>query len=242
MRFPPWVTYLLSVKILQDQLQGGESLGSLIKIKPPKKMQEDKQGLYGNYSFENTAEIPLMSVVVKAIYLDKDNRILWSNQQALQTADPVFLPLQSKPLRFFFDTWKTLKRAGIKEKDVRSSRLEIVSARNATFLGGLKIGPPRQTKRGYHFNITNLSSFTIRNVKVLMIYTDEQKKPLLHPKTKTAITDSRLFNVVIPPGTKSRELTVKQWNDPKYLSRLGISSKIKTFLLPIIVDAVPSIQ
>lgn len=242
MRFPPWVTYFLSVRILQDQLTGGESLGSLIKIIPPAKLQENKQGMHGVYSFENTGEIPLMSVVVKKMYLDKNNRVLWSTLGTLRTADPVFMSRRPKSLHFFYDTWATLKKAGVSEKDVKRVSLAVVSARNATFLWKLKMGDTRQDKHGYHFTIANHSSFTIRNPTVLMTYVDEKNKPILHPKTRGRISDSRVVSAVIRPGEKTRELTVREWIDPGYLERLGISKGTKIFLRPIIVDAVPSLK
>jgi len=242
MRFPPWVTYFLSVRVLRDQLRGGMSLGSLVKIIPPAKLQEDKQGLHGVYSFENTGEIPLMSVAVRKMYLDKDNRVLWSTQGNLRTPDPVFMPRRPKPLHFFYDTWAILKKAGIAEKDVKRTSLAVVSARNATFLWKLKMEDILQDKQGYHFTIANRSSFTISNPTVLMTYTDEKRNPLLHPKTRGSISDSQVVNVVIRPGAKSRKVTVRQWIDPNHMERLGISRNVKVFLQPIIVDAVPSLK
>ena len=242
MRFPPWATYFLSVRILRDQLTGGESLASLIKIRPPTKLQENEQGMHGVYSFENTGEIPLMSVAVKRMYLDKDNRVLWSSQGNLRTSDPVFMSRQPKSLHFFYDTWATLKKAGVAEKDVKRTSLAVVSARNATFLWKLKLEDIRQDKQGYHFTIANRSSFTISNPTVLMTYVDEKGKLILHPKTGAGVSDSRVVSVVIQPGGKTRRVTVGQWIDPSHLERLGIPRGTKVFLRPIIVDAVPSLK
>ncbi|MDP6545668.1 MAG: tetratricopeptide repeat-containing serine protease family protein [Phycisphaerae bacterium] len=242
MRFPPWVTYFLSVRMLRDQLTGGESLGSLVKITPPTKLQEDTHGMHGAYSFENTGEIPLMSVKVRKMYLDKDNRVLWSSEGNLRARDPVFTSRRPKPLHIWYDTWAALKKAGIAEKNVKKTSLAVVSARNATFLWKLKMEDIRQDKQGYHFTIANRSSFTIRNPTVLMTYVDEKKNPIRHPKTRISISDSRVVNVVIRPGAKSRKVTVKQWIDPGYLKRLGIPGSAKVFLRPVIVDAVPSLK
>ena len=38
-------------------------------MSPPAKLQENQQGMHGVYSFENTVEIPLMSVVVRRMFL-----------------------------------------------------------------------------------------------------------------------------------------------------------------------------
>ncbi|MDP6634474.1 MAG: trypsin-like peptidase domain-containing protein [Phycisphaerae bacterium] len=242
MRFPPWATYFLSVRILRDQLSGGESLASLIKITPPAKLQEDSQGVHGVYSFENTGEIPLMSVAIRKTYLDKNNRVLWSAQGKLRTSDPVFSPRRSKSLHFWYDTWATLKKAGVAEKDVKRTSLAVVSARNATFLWKLKLQGARQDRRGYHFTIANGSSFKISNPTVLMNYVDARGKPILHPKTRQAVSDSRVINTVIQPGSKSRELTVSQWIDPNHMQRLGIARGVKAFLRPVIVDGIPSLK
>jgi len=242
MRFPPWVTYFLSVRMLRDQLTGGESLGSLVKITPPAKLQEDKQGMHGAYSFENTGEIPLMSVKVRKMYLDKNNRVLWSTESNLRARDPVFMSRRPKPLHIWYDTWAALKKTGIAEKDVKRTSLAVVSARNATFLGKLKMEDVRQDAGGYHFTIANRSSFTVSNPTVLMTYTDQNGKPIPHPKTHANISDSRVVSAVIRPGAKSRQVTVKQWIDRNHLERLGIARSIKVFLKPVIVDATPSLK
>ncbi len=242
MRFPPWATYFLSARILRDQLSGGQSLGSLIKIIPPAKLQEDTHGMHGAYSFENTGEIPLMSVTVKRMYLDKNNRVLWSVRSELRASDPVFMPRRTKSLHFWYDTWATLKKAGVSEKDVKRTSLAVVSARNATFLWKLKLEHVLQDKQGYHFAIANRSSFSISNPTVLMNYVDVKGKPILNPRTRAGISDSRVVSINIQPGAKSQRLTVKQWTDRNHLASLGIAGDTRVFLQPIIVDAVPSLR
>jgi len=75
-----------------------------------------------------------------------------------------------------------------------------------------------------------------------MIYVDKNRKPSLHPRTRKSVRDSRVVSVVIKPGGKARQLTVRQWIDPGYLERMGIPKSTKVFLQPIIVDAVPSLK
>jgi len=241
-RFPPWATYFLSVRILGDQLNGGKSLASLIKIVPPAKLQENNQCVHGVYSFENTGEIPLMSLVVRRTYLDKNNRELWSSQWDLRTPNPVFIPHRPKSLHFYYDNWATLEKAGVWEKDVRKTSVSIVSARNATFLWKLRMEGISQDSRGYHFVIANNSTFTISNPTVLMTFVDEKRQPVLHPKTGAEISDSQVLNVTIRPESKSSQLKVKQWTDRAYIERLGVARNARVFLRPIIVDAIPSLK
>jgi tetratricopeptide (TPR) repeat protein len=238
LKWDRWQIIVVMMRYLEDQSEGGETLGPMLKVKlDEKNLHAGKEDVYGIYSFENTSELPLASVVLRKRYFDKKEKVLWTSEKELVTRDPLFLPGQKRQFELHYDSWKTLQQAGVRKENIDTYQTKVISARNAIALLQLKFEDTKVTGSSYQFKIMNPTLFAVRNIKVRANYTDKKRNSIRHRSSGQPVyTPVTTIDSVIPPESKSETVVIKKWADPSYFSNLGVPAGVAPYLDPIIVD------
>jgi len=224
---------------VRDQADGGPALGgAIVRRTEATQVKWTEKGYFAQYTFENTAEVPLMGVVFRNTYLGKGDEVLWRNENEFIAPDAVFLPGESKRIDYTYDSWEALKQAGVSSDAIESVRVEVVSARNAQVLGSLRFSDVSVDGDALRFSILNPGPFTIREALVRVDYKDEDGDPLRHRVSGGPVwSEPVTIRVTLRPGEKSDLFRIPNWADWDYIEGRGGSRGGDLSLVPAFAGA-----
>jgi len=219
----------LTLRSLLDQVKGGPSLASLVKIEFVGKVQTgSKAGPYSTVKFTNTGKVPLTGFQLRYAYKDENQKEMFASTHPFRLRSGRLMPGRTQQVRLSWHDWNTLKKKVGDTKKIKWYSLRAEHARNADYLGQMAVrGGFTKDKKAYRFTIENHSVFNVRNIRVRCEFLDTQGRPIRAasgsrrglPVDETVSTG----DVTLAPKQKSGELTVKNWADWNHFAHLGIS-------------------